>query len=144
MWGGTNRIGFDSLDSLSSDWLEFHCTFFLVPWSPSHFLKKLVKTWDVGDHRTEVKYQILKFCALHWIGWYTVTHGQRSAIEGAIWYIRWYMTTWLGMQADMQVSIFMMSHHFKHKNPLSAESIKYWLKFATFLHNYKIFHEFYL
>lgn len=24
MWAGTNRIGFDSLDSLSSPWLEFH------------------------------------------------------------------------------------------------------------------------
>lgn len=24
MWAGTNRIGFDSLDSLSSSWLEFH------------------------------------------------------------------------------------------------------------------------
>lgn len=24
MWAGTNRIGFDSLDSLSSAWLEFH------------------------------------------------------------------------------------------------------------------------
>lgn len=26
MWAGTNRIGFDSLDSLSSSWLEFHST----------------------------------------------------------------------------------------------------------------------
>lgn len=26
MWAGTNRIGFDSLDSLSSSWLEFYST----------------------------------------------------------------------------------------------------------------------
>lgn len=26
MWAGTNRIGFDSLDSFSSSWLEFHST----------------------------------------------------------------------------------------------------------------------
>lgn len=26
MWAGTNRIGFDSFDSLSSSWLEFYST----------------------------------------------------------------------------------------------------------------------